>query len=70
MIKLPKGYKAVKDSTVGISYVNKNGNIVFQHPKDSDVTRRCLKEFIRVRRIREKEAQKLQAKIGKGGVNG
>ncbi|MEK7112691.1 MAG: hypothetical protein AAB875_05175 [Patescibacteria group bacterium] len=42
MIKLPKGYKAVKDRYVGISYEDDKGNIVFQYPKDTDYARRML----------------------------
>ena len=42
MIKLPKGYRAVKDRYVGISYEDDKGNIVFQHPKDTDYARRAL----------------------------
>ena len=42
MIKLPRGYKAIKDRCVGISYENDKGNIVFQHPKDTDYSRRML----------------------------
>lgn len=42
MIKLPKGIKAVKDKFVGISYEDDMGNIVLQHPKDTDYSRRML----------------------------
>lgn len=39
LIALPPGYKAKADIAVGISYYDEKGQIIFQHPKDSNLAR-------------------------------
>lgn len=36
---LPPGYTVERDIAVGYSYYDEQGNIVFQHPRDTDAAR-------------------------------
>ena len=54
MIKLPKGIRVMKDSEVGIKYVNMHGGIEYQCPKDTNQARRDLRIAINIgRNLRE-----------------
>lgn len=38
-MELPPGYTVKRDIAVGYSYYDDEGNIIFQHPKDTDTAR-------------------------------
>jgi hypothetical protein len=41
-IDLPEGYTVREDSVVGVSYYDDQGQIVMQHPRDSDSARKMV----------------------------
>lgn len=50
MSALPPGYTVIKDSAVGYSYLDEDGNIVYQSPVDSASARAAVWQQYRNRK--------------------